>query len=107
MYLASSAGAQGQEVMLPKAAPTSPKAWAKGDVLALVAVVIKVHLHRHHTCRGVSPEALSKPNLVICTDFHDPRKGCKGRKCTKLHDCPKILANGEMCGKDHKQFDHV
>ena len=50
---------------------------------------------------------LKDPNADVCLDFHRKDKGCRGRRCTRNHDCPRILGDGTMCGQSHPAYEHV
>ncbi len=55
-----------------------------------------------------TPDAYSpNPGADICLDFNKPDKKCRGRKCTRCHDCPRVMPDGSMCGKKHPSYEHV
>lgn len=57
-------------------------------------------------CFTRTPATGGAKSEVVCMDFNNPNKGCYGRRCTRVHKCPKKLADGRMCWGDHPQFEH-
>jgi hypothetical protein len=64
--------------------------------------------HWMPNCFTRTPDAYSpNPGADICLDFNKPDKKCRGRKCTRCHDCPRVMPDGSMCGKKHPSYEHV
>ena len=57
-------------------------------------------------CFTRTPATGGAKSEVVCMDFNNPNKGCWGRRCTRVHKCPRKLADGRMCWGDHPQFEH-
>jgi hypothetical protein len=63
--------------------------------------------HWMPNCFTRAPDSYSpNPGADICLDFNKPDKKCRGRKCTRCHDCPRVMPDGSMCGKTHPNYEH-
>jgi len=63
--------------------------------------------HWMPNCFTRAPDSYSpNPGADICLDFNKPDKKCRGRKCTRCHDCPRVMPDGSMCGKKHPNYEH-
>jgi hypothetical protein len=63
--------------------------------------------HWMPNCFTRAPDSYSpNPGADICLDFNRPDKKCRGRKCTRCHDCPRVMPDGSMCGKKHPNYEH-
>jgi hypothetical protein len=58
-------------------------------------------------CFTRAPDSYSpNPGADICLDFNKPDKKCRGRKCMRCHDCPRVMPDGSMCGEKHPNYEH-
>jgi hypothetical protein len=63
--------------------------------------------HWMPNCFTRAPDAYSpNPGVDICLDFNKPDKKCRGRKCMRCHDCPRVMSDRSMCGKKHPAYEH-
>ena len=61
--------------------------------------------HWMPNCFTRTPDSYApNPGADICLDFN---KKCCGRKCTRCHDCPRVMPDGSMCGQKHPSYEHV